>query len=75
MAVAFTQAHPAVTSTILGPRTMEQLTSLLEAVDLVLDDATLDRIDEITPPGTTLFPEWSWRPPSLSEPALRRRAA
>jgi aryl-alcohol dehydrogenase-like predicted oxidoreductase len=33
MAIAFTLAHPAVTSTIIGPRTREQLDDLLGAAD------------------------------------------
>jgi aryl-alcohol dehydrogenase-like predicted oxidoreductase len=73
MAIAFTQRHPAVTATILGPRTMEQLTSLLECSELDLENGVLDRIDEITPPGAGLFPEWNWRAPPLADPLLRRR--
>ena len=39
-----------------------------------LDDATLDRIDEIVPPGTNLYhPDGVWRPPALTDAALRRR--
>ncbi|HEV2639663.1 MAG TPA: aldo/keto reductase [Actinocrinis sp.] len=74
LAVAFAAAHPAVTSVILGPRTMEQAVGLLEGADLVLDDATLDRIDEIVPPGTDLYrADSGWRPGSLTDPAQRRR--
>ncbi|MEY9893333.1 aryl-alcohol dehydrogenase-like predicted oxidoreductase [Catenulispora sp. MAP5-51] len=76
LATAFPLAHPAVTSVIIGPRTMEQLESSLAGQDLALDDAALDRIDEIVPPGTDLV--WAaegggWMPPALSQPALRRR--
>jgi aryl-alcohol dehydrogenase-like predicted oxidoreductase len=74
LAVAFTVAHPAVTSAIIGPRTMEHLDGLLKGASLVLDDAVLDRIDEIVPPGTNLYhPDGAWRPPALSDAALRRR--
>ncbi|MEV4544066.1 aldo/keto reductase [Micromonospora echinaurantiaca] len=74
LAVAFTVAHPAVTSTIIGPRTMDQLDGLLAGATLTLDDATLDRIDEIVPPGTNLYaPDGVWRPPALTDPARRRR--
>jgi len=52
LAIAFVLAHPAVTSAIVGPRTMEQLQDLVEAADLRLDDATLDAIDDLVPPGT-----------------------
>jgi aryl-alcohol dehydrogenase-like predicted oxidoreductase len=74
LAIAFTVAHPAVTSVIIGPRTMEQLDGLLKGAALALDDATLDRIDEIVPPGTSLYrPDSAWRPPALTDAALRRR--
>jgi aryl-alcohol dehydrogenase-like predicted oxidoreductase len=74
LAVAFTVAHPAVTSVITGPRTMEQLDSLLKGASLALDDAVLDRIDEIVPPGTNVYqPDLAWRVPPLAQPRLRRR--
>jgi aryl-alcohol dehydrogenase-like predicted oxidoreductase len=74
LAVAFPVAHPGVTSVILGPRTMDQLESLLAGASLALDDATLDRIDEIVPPGTDLYnTNEAWTPPALADPALRRR--
>ena len=74
LALAFTTAHPAVTSVIIGPRTMEQLEASLKGAALALDDAALDRIDEIVPPGTNLYPpDGVWRPPVLVDPAMRRR--
>lgn len=73
LAIAFTLSHPGVTSTLLGPRTMDQLTSLLGCSALNLADGVLDRIDEITPPGTGLFPEWTWQPSALADAAQRRR--
>ena len=74
LAVAFPAAHPGVTSVIIGPRTMEQLEGLLKGASLTLDDATLDRIDEIVPPGTNLYKEHGpWSPPALTDPAQRRR--
>jgi aryl-alcohol dehydrogenase-like predicted oxidoreductase len=72
LAVAFPAAHPAVTSVIIGPRTMTQLEQLLKGASLALDDATLDRIDEIVPPGTNLY-QPNWQPPVLADPARRRR--
>jgi aryl-alcohol dehydrogenase-like predicted oxidoreductase len=76
LAVAFAGAHPAVTSVITGPRTMEQLEALLKGASLTLDDAALDRIDEIVPPGTNVYqPDGAWRPPSLTDTSLRRRPA
>jgi aryl-alcohol dehydrogenase-like predicted oxidoreductase len=75
LAVAFTVAHPAVTSVIIGPRTREQLEGLLKGAPLTLDDATLDRIDEVVPPGTNLYhPDGAWRPPVLVAAARRRRS-
>ena len=52
LAVAWVIRNPAVTSAIIGPRTMEQLTTQLGATDVVLTDEMLDRVDEIVPPGT-----------------------
>ena len=74
LAIAFVLRHPAVTAPIIGPRTMEQLESQLGAVDVSLDDALLDRIDEIVPPGTNLNPaDAGYTPPALARPELRRR--
>ena len=56
LAIAFVLNHPAITAALIGPRTMEQLESQLTAADVVLDEAVLDRIDEIVPPGTTINP-------------------
>ncbi|MCO6004004.1 aldo/keto reductase [Actinoallomurus purpureus] len=74
LAVAFPIAHPAVTSVIIGPRTMEQLQNSLKGASLTLDDATLDRIDEIVPPGTDLYrADGAWQAPSLTDTSARRR--
>ncbi len=74
LALAFAMRHPVVTSPIIGPRTMEQLESHLSALDVHLDDATLDRIDEIVPPGTNVNPaDAGYSPPALEDPSRRRR--
>ncbi|MGW0198037.1 aldo/keto reductase [Nonomuraea sp. NPDC003201] len=74
LAVAFPAAHPAVTSVIIGPRTMEQLEATIKGAALTLDDRTLDRIDEIIPPGTDLYrADGAWRRPALTDTARRRR--
>jgi aryl-alcohol dehydrogenase-like predicted oxidoreductase len=74
LAMAFVVAHPGVTSAIIGPRTMDQLTDLLAGADLSLDEEILDRIDQIVPPGVTLnVSDDGWQPPALTDPALRRR--
>src|ERR1700678_578539 len=54
LAVAFAIRHPAVTSTIIGPRTMEHLDGYLAADGIELPADVLDRIDEIVPPGVTI---------------------
>ena len=73
MAIAFVLNHPAITAAILGPRTVEQLETQLPAGDVILDDAILDRIDQIVAPGTTVNPvDNSFANPAL-EPSARRR--
>jgi aryl-alcohol dehydrogenase-like predicted oxidoreductase len=54
LAVAFAVRHPAVTSAIIGPRTMEHLDGYLAADGVELSAGVLDRIDEIVPPGVTV---------------------
>jgi aryl-alcohol dehydrogenase-like predicted oxidoreductase len=74
LALAFVVQHPAVSSAIVGPRTMEHLESYLGAVDARLDAALLDRIDAIVPPGRTFnTADAGFTPPSVADPALRRR--
>jgi aryl-alcohol dehydrogenase-like predicted oxidoreductase len=74
LALAFVLAHPAVTSPIIGPRTMEQLESQLGAADVVLSTEMLDEIDRIVPPGVTLArADAGYLPPELEDPSLRRR--
>ena len=73
LAIAFAASHPAITSPLIGPRTMEQLETQLAAADVVLSADVLDRIDEIVPPGITINPaDSSFTNPAL-EPASRRR--
>jgi len=73
LAIAFVVNHPAVTSAIIGPRTMEQLDSQLPAADVALDQAILDRIDEIVKPGVNLNPADTSYGEQILEPTLRRR--
>jgi aryl-alcohol dehydrogenase-like predicted oxidoreductase len=54
MAVAFVIRHPAVTSAIIGPRTMEHLDGYLATDGIELSADVLDRIDDIVPPGVTI---------------------
>jgi aryl-alcohol dehydrogenase-like predicted oxidoreductase len=76
LALAFVLQHPAVTSAIIGPRTMAQLDSQIEAHSVRLDTEVLDAIDAVVPPGRTLLPAESiWQPPALTDKRLRRRSA
>ena len=73
LAIGFAQAHPAVTTALIGPRTMEQLLTQLAAADVVLSADVLNRIDDIVPPGTTINPaDSSFDNPALTAAARRR---
>jgi aryl-alcohol dehydrogenase-like predicted oxidoreductase len=64
-------AHPAVTSALIGPRTIEHLRSQLAAADTVLP---ADVLDAIVAPGTDLAAhEKNDATPALLDPSLRRR--
>ena len=74
LALGFVTAHPAVTSALIGPRTMDHLRSQLAAADTVLTADVLDAIDAIVAPGTDLAAdEKNDTPPALLDPSLRRR--
>ncbi|PJE97254.1 aldo/keto reductase [Streptomyces carminius] len=76
LAMAFAVNHPDVTSAIIGPRTLAHLEDLLAGAGVVLEDALLDRIDALVPPGTDVATmDIAYRPPALRDPALRRRPA
>lgn len=73
LATAFTLAHPAVTSAIVGPRTMEQLEDLLAGAEASLDDDTLDAIDQVVAPGTLIDEaDRGWDPPWMTAAGRRR---
>jgi aryl-alcohol dehydrogenase-like predicted oxidoreductase len=74
LSLAFVLHHPAVTSAIIGPRTMEHLESQLGAAGVELDDDILDRIDEIVRPGTNVSAgDSGFRAPAIADAQLRRR--
>ena len=74
LAMAFTIAHPGVTSALIGVRTMDHLDALLTGLDVALTDDILARIDEIVPPGTDIGTlDQAYQPPALENPSLRRR--
>jgi aryl-alcohol dehydrogenase-like predicted oxidoreductase len=57
VSLAYTLAKPAVTSLIVGARTVEQLSDNLAAADLVLSPDEIDRLDQVS--GEPLrYPYW-----------------
>ncbi|RJK97491.1 aldo/keto reductase [Vallicoccus soli] len=73
MAIAFVLRHPAVSTAIIGPRTLEHLESQLTAADVELPEDLLDRIDAVVPPGTTLDPADAMSTSPALTAAARRR--
>jgi aryl-alcohol dehydrogenase-like predicted oxidoreductase len=74
LALGFVTAHPAVTSALIGPRTLDHLHAQLAAADTVLSADVLDAIDAIVAPGTDLAPQEKYdTPPALLDASLRRR--
>jgi aryl-alcohol dehydrogenase-like predicted oxidoreductase len=74
LALGFVLAHPAVTTAIIGPRTVEQLESVLGAHEVRLETAVLDRIDALVAPGRNVNPaDAGYVPPALADPSRRRR--
>jgi aryl-alcohol dehydrogenase-like predicted oxidoreductase len=73
LALAWAIEHPAVTSALIGPRTIDQLEDLLDAADVTLDADVLDAIDEVVAPGVDLNPaDAGWTPPGLARAARRQ---
>jgi aryl-alcohol dehydrogenase-like predicted oxidoreductase len=61
VAVAWLLHNPAVTATIIGPRTADQLTGSLRAVDITLAEDTMAQLDEIWPgPGGEAPMAYAW---------------
>lgn len=61
VALAWLLANPVVTAPIIGPRTLEQLTGSLRALELKLDEAALKKLDEIWPgPGGEAPEAYAW---------------
>ena len=74
LATAFVLAHPAVTSVLTGPRTMEHLQAALTGADVRLDEEVLDKIDDIVAPGAEVNPADNYITiPALADKNLRRR--
>ena len=61
VALSWLLHQKAVTSPIVGPRTMEQLNSTMRALSLTLSKETLQRLDEIFPgPGGPAPEAYAW---------------
>jgi aryl-alcohol dehydrogenase-like predicted oxidoreductase len=60
LALAWLLHQPGVTAPITGPRTMQQLESAVASVDIHLDQAALDRLDEIFPGHKTSPEDYAW---------------
>jgi hypothetical protein len=74
LALGFAIEHPAVTSAILGPRTLAQARELFAIAGPRLSPDVLDEIDAIVPPGSDVD-DANWIPvnPALAQTASRRR--
>ncbi|GAA2848514.1 aldo/keto reductase [Pseudonocardia halophobica] len=74
LGLAFAKSHPAVSTVLIGPRTVEHLRQNLRSAEIVLDTETLDRIDAIVEPGTDVSPRdrYPVLPPNVTDPRLRR---
>ena len=61
VALAWLLHNPAVTSPIIGPRTMEQLEGSMRALEITLDEEALRKLDEIWPgPGGPAPEAYAW---------------
>ena len=73
LALAWCTEHPAVTSALIGVRTMDQLEDLVAAGDVRLDADVLDAIDDVVAPGVDLNPgDTGWTAPGLAAESRRR---
>ena len=61
VALAWLLQQPAVTAPIIGPRTVEQFTGALTALEIELEQPTLDELDKIFPgPGGAAPEAYAW---------------
>lgn len=58
LALAWLMAQPAVTSPIIGPRTLDQLDDNLGALNIVISDEDKERLDKVSPARRTLLKLW-----------------
>lgn len=74
LAMGFVMASPAITSALIGPRTMEQFEGSVAAAETILGDDVLDAIDAIVPPGTTIADPYRGFIGPCMTPTARRRS-
>jgi len=60
VALGWLLTRPAVTAPIIGPRTMSQLETSLDALDVTLDEKSLARLDQIFPGHKTAPEDYAW---------------
>jgi aryl-alcohol dehydrogenase-like predicted oxidoreductase len=61
VAIAWMLANPIITAPIIGPRTMDQLTGSLRALDIKLDESAMKTLDTIWPgPGGPAPEAYAW---------------
>jgi aryl-alcohol dehydrogenase-like predicted oxidoreductase len=60
VALAWLLHQPGVSSTIIGPRTLDQLTSVLHVSEVLLDNSTLKAIEQIFPPYGEAPKAYAW---------------
>jgi len=73
LAIAFVVNHPGVTSAIVGPRTMDISSASCQPGEVTLEEAVLDRIEQIVKPGVNLNPADTSYGEQVLQPHLRRR--
>lgn len=67
-ALAWCMSQPGVTSPIIGPRTSEQLTDSLAALQIVLTADEHSRLDLLSPPGSATVPYLDYKGKHLFRP-------
>jgi aryl-alcohol dehydrogenase-like predicted oxidoreductase len=60
LALAWLLSQPGVTAPVVGPRTVAQLESAIGAVEISVEPAVLDRIDEIFPGHQPAPEDYAW---------------
>jgi len=60
VALAWLLHQPVVTAPIIGPRTLDQLTGSVRALEIKLDEGALEKLDEIFPGYKTAPEHYAW---------------